>query len=217
MLDDASASRRRRAISDKSSRKSCLCLDVRSCSTELILRLPALLPALGRTIPPTEARRLLTANRHPLHSCRWSAPNAPICFYRFRIRPQLGQRMPVLDDGETNATGRSSKPQPMHRSVEIVTFVRILTGMRILRADLISFSLLFPLRLFGKAHCPRQSLKQAPNVRHAILLKQPVRHGHSSFGIWPYSSPSVVIVLYSVQNPLSLSTMVYAYTGGKRD
>ena len=75
-------------------------------------------------LPLSQATSLVVAARE-CHSTR----------YRLRLLPHRGHRTPVGEDGDTNAAGRSSKPQPEHRTVRTVTLVRTLMGTRTVRLE----------------------------------------------------------------------------------
>jgi len=105
--------------------------------------------------------------------------------YRRRLLPQRGHRSPVEDEGETKATGRSSKPQPEHRSVRTVTFVRILTGTRVLRLELTAFRSVYPSGRAVREHCRRRSSKRLLSSRPAGPWKLPWLPHHSSSSTSP--------------------------------
>ena len=62
--------------------------------------------------------------------------------------------MPVDDDGDTNATGRSSNPQAEHRIVRTVTLVRILIGTRMVRLTVTASYPSLALAATGRCRLP---------------------------------------------------------------
>lgn len=92
--------------------------------------LPALLVTCGSTVRVVALFRLAMFTSYLPSSGSWRTTLSSS--YRMFL-PHCGQRLPVVDDGETNATGRSWNPQAKQRRVRTVTFVRTLTGIRIVR------------------------------------------------------------------------------------
>ncbi len=92
--------------------------------------------------------------------------------------PHRGHRQPVVDDGDTNATGRSVKPHALQRSVR----TRICVRTRIVRVRVAITGLACPWEHAARARSLRPSSTRRSYVRRAAPSTLPWQQMRSSCG-----------------------------------